>query len=364
MSNAQKDKILFFVGEDITAHLILNRAVKQVIDAGFTPVLYFARHVVTANANLPELKEFALHDRILLNETVYPFIDEKPSVCAKNRSPEQLVEVYGLESEIVPNVNDPEFVKKIAARDDIHAAISLRSTQIFHQPIVDAVNHGNPDGIFFNLHSGILPDFRGVMPTMRTMFEYATGKRKKPPQYGVTMHKVDSFSLDKKDKGIDTGNILEVTAFTNETNPTAFAAQVGLVKAGSQAIQHLLDNLVSDFAPIGHPQNEDRSGYYTFPTREEMDEWKSAGIVLFNEKETIRTLVEAFSGANTSHGKKLEDALVKHFKAWHKKTGIDTENPAKRTIKQTPPPAAPTGTGPTGGDVMLGLAGPAIMGIR
>ena len=321
MSNSNKNKVVIFVGEDITAHLILNSVLKQIEEKGLQPVLYFAKHIVTANARLDELKEFALHDRILLNEVVYPFIDKQPSVCARNMSPQQMVDVYNAEHAYVPNVNDPDFVESIKERNDICCAISIRSTQIFRKPLVDAINKDNPDGIFFNLHSGILPDFRGVMPTMRAMFAYASGQRKRPPQYGVTLHKVDSFDPDKKDRGIDTGNVIEVMAMVNNDNPTAFAAQTGLVKTGEAAIRHLIESIVGGFNVIGHPQNEEMSGYYTFPTREEIDQWKSHGIVLCKDDETVSTLVGAFSKAGTSHGKELENKLKRAIKNWGKKEG-------------------------------------------
>jgi methionyl-tRNA formyltransferase len=67
--------------------------------------------------------------------------------------------------------------------------ISIRFGQIFHSPIIKIPKHG-----IINLHSGILPNFRGIMPSFWSVL-------KGEIQIGTTLHYVE-------DSSIDTGSII------------------------------------------------------------------------------------------------------------------------------------------------------------
>ncbi|MDY0029394.1 MAG: hypothetical protein RBR86_05580 [Pseudobdellovibrionaceae bacterium] len=356
---SKKDKVIFLVGEDITSHLILNGAIQATRNAGLDVVVYYAKHKVTKNAAQPELKEFALHDRLLLNEVVYPYIDSAPATGAPNMSPKQLADHYGYEMDYIDDMNSPEFVEMMKQRDDIFFVLSNRSTHIFYDPLVKAINKDSPYGKFFNLHSGILPDYRGVMPTMRTMFDYASGKRSLPPVFGLTLHKVDSYDKSKKDNGIDTGNVIDVATFQDMKVGTGFGTQIKLAPWGVKVITKLIERLKDGDQALGTPQIEDKSGYYTFPTKAELKEWKNSGVLLFNERETVSTLVRAFTLAGSAEELELETSLKEKLAEWHKTTGICTHADAQKPTQRLIPRTAANGNGsPTASLVIPTAAAP------
>jgi methionyl-tRNA formyltransferase len=320
MSN--KKQILLFVGEDITAHLIMNKVVADIVARGvYEPVLFFPKNTRLKNAALPELREFSFFDKTLLNETVYPFIDAQSSSCAKNFSPNQLTERHGLHLEVVDDVNAPEFVRKIKSIGAIACALSIRCTQLFRQDITDAIKSTSP---FLNLHSGLLPDYRGVMPTLRRMFHIATGVAD-DGDYGCTLHKVDPFDPNAIDKGIDTGKIIEVKSIKLNPAHSGYQANLGLVDGGADALISAISQIQNGYTLRGYPQNQDQSAYYTFPTQSELNDWKEAGITLVRPEDALLTLVDAFSKVNTRHGRELSSAIQEATREWYKQNCGCTE---------------------------------------
>jgi methionyl-tRNA formyltransferase len=312
---SSKKQILFFIGEDITAHLIMNKVITDIMLRDvYEPVLFFPKNTKLKNADLPQLREFSFFDKTLLNHVVYPFIEQQSSPCAKNFSPSQLAERYNLHVEMVDDVNDPSFVARLGAKDDIACAISIRCTQLFKQPITEAIKRTAP---FVNLHSGLLPDYRGVMPTLRRMFDIARGVAD-DADYGCTLHKVDHYDSNALHKGIDTGKIIEVKSIKLNPAHSGYQANVGLVEAGADALISTILQIQNEYTLRGYPQNQEQSAYYTFPTQQELAEWKGAGIVLVRPEDALVTLVNAFSKANTAHGKSLSEAIGAATMAWYK----------------------------------------------
>jgi methionyl-tRNA formyltransferase len=318
---SKKKQVLLFVGQDITAHLIMNRVVKEIIAGGvYEPVIFLPKKSYSSRANIAELSEFSFFEKTLLNEVVYPFIHRTPSQCAPNISPQQFHDQYdGVQVETVEDVNSPEFVKKIESLHDVACALSIRCTQIFHKPVVEAVK--SHQALFLNLHSGLLPDYRGVMPTVRRMYDIATG-RIDETDYGCTLHKVDPFDPAVKDKGIDTGKIITVKSIALNPNHSAFQAYVGMVDVGAEALINALSDIQKGNTLRGYPQSDIGSNYYTFPTVQEIKQWSDSGIVLVREQEVIDTLVSSFSRASAPHGRRLTAALTDAIGAWKQQRGI------------------------------------------
>lgn len=301
----KKQQVLLFVGEDITAHLIMNKVVASVIAQGlYEPVLLFPENTHLKGSDILPLKEYAFYEKGLLNKVVYPFINDRPCVSAQYLSPQQLAEKYSLECRQIADVNDPAFVAELRKRD-IACGMSIRCTQIFKPEVIDAIKHSGP---FMNLHSGLLPEYRGVFPTLRRMFDIATGVADSS-EYGCTLHKIDA--------GIDTGKIIEVKSLRLKEGLSAYSATVGLAEAGSDAICNVLDQL-RKYTVRGHPQSDDKSAYYTFPTQKEIGEFKKAGIVLVRRQEVVSTLVDAFSKANSPHGVTLKEKLDSSIDDWYR----------------------------------------------
>lgn len=297
------NKIALFVGSDITAQLVLNKIIPDLISSSYEPVIFLPKHRPNPKANLPELREAAFVERTLTNEVVYPFLESHPfQGSGKNTSPEQLARKYGLQLEYVDNVNNPAFVEKIKADAAIKVGLSVRCFQIFGDDIIQAFREKEQgNGIFLNLHPGVLPKYRGVLSTVRAI---AAGEK----EYGWTLHHID--------RGIDTGDILWVTAKKTDLSKTGTLSQIDVASIGADSIRRALNEIEQGNVLKGYPQNSRGSKYYTYPTEKELAAWKNKGIKVSDVNEIKGVLVDKFSDANTQHGRMLGAEISKAIDAW------------------------------------------------
>lgn len=151
-------------------------------------------------------------------------------------------------------VNRPENRAKIAAlKPDL--LLSIGGNQIFRRPLLDVATHG-----CLNLHTALLPKYRGLMPTFWVL-------RNNEPETGVSVFFVD--------EGIDSGPILvqkrveigdrsqaELIKHTKKIGMDAILEGVTLIMKGGY---QLIDN------------PEDDKTYFSFPTRADVDEFYRQG---------------------------------------------------------------------------------------
>ncbi|HEY8964031.1 MAG TPA: formyltransferase family protein [Alphaproteobacteria bacterium] len=291
-------KIALFLGSDIVAHMIMNKIVPYFINAGFEPILYFPKHLSSDRANLPELKDMAYLERHILNETVYPFLEAHPSKNQPNLTPIQLAQKHGLQIIPVANVNDPAFVQNVGDIKGLAGALSIRCFQIFKKPIIDTIKS---EGFFLNMHPGLLPEFRGVYSTARTMASNIS-------EFGCTLHEVD--------EGIDTGAIWYSKEKDIDRNKTVFRTNFELAALGAQMIKHVIEDLEADTRPHIRPQSNSGT-YFTYPTQDVLDQWRRDGLRLNNPCEVTEMLSNVFTMQGTDHSRAFErevqNALTIHF---------------------------------------------------
>ncbi len=309
-----KKKVALLVGEDVTAQLMMNKVVRAMLDSGYyEPVIYLPKSTHFPSEDAQELLDYAFFEKKLLQGSVYPFLKQRPSQCATNLSPDLFGEQYGLHVEAVDDINAPAFVAKMDAADDIACTVSVRCTQLLRRPIWAALKKHGP---VLNIHSGLLPDYRGVMPTMRRMFDIHS-RSVTENDYGMTLHQIDPFDPMVLHKGIDTGKIIDLKSIELNPKHSGFHATVALADAGAEAIINALTQLQHGYTLRGYPQAHETSAYYSFPTKQELNAWKDNGVVLVRADEVIDTLVAAFSKAGTPHGNKLtgilEEAIKQRF---------------------------------------------------
>ncbi len=134
--------------------------------------------------------------------------------------------------------------------------ISIRFGQIFKDPIISITNLR-----IINLHSGILPNYRGIMPTFWAM-------RNGDSEIGTSLHFI-------RDNSIDTGDIIAITKIpANYAMP--FVSNVfRLYQAGGiEVIIDVVEKL-ENCLPIKAISQNELSGqcfgkYFSYPNKDEM----------------------------------------------------------------------------------------------
>lgn len=292
MANKTK-KVALFVGEDITAHLVLNKIVPDIIDLGFQPVLFMPEHGSSPKADLPELKESAFFERTLINDVIYPYLNGH-SERGNPIAPTQLAKRHSLKITNVKDINDPKFVEQQRKARDYVGALSIRCFQIFKPEHIEVWRE---KGFLLNLHPGVLPQYQGVLSVARTMAD------KEQTTYGWSLHHID--------KGIDTGNIIAPTHIPIDRNKTVLMNTIKLADAGALSITQTFDRLANGeiLTGIKQPPRGNGAEYYTYPTAGELKEWKDKDVHLVNPDEMTMEYVEIFSDATKPHSKDLKATI-------------------------------------------------------
>ena len=172
-----------------------------------------------------------------------------------------VIEAHGIETVKLNNkVNHPESLRVIRSfKPDL--LVSLAGNEIFKQPLFESTKHG-----VINLHSALLPKYRGLMPSFWVM-------RHNEQKTGVSVFFVD--------EGIDSGPII-VQKEVPLLNRTQAELIWELKYRGADAIVEAC-NLIAE-----HGENtptmandEKEMTYYSRPTKEDVKAFKSIGKKFF-----------------------------------------------------------------------------------
>ena len=156
--------------------------------------------------------------------------------------------------EVTGSINSEKSLETLRALD-ADLFISITGNQIFKKPLLEIPRLGT-----LNLHTALLPKYRGLMPSFWVL-------KNKERQTGVSVFFVD--------EGIDSGPILVQKKISIEN-----LSQWELIRMtkflGMEAILEGIELIQSgDYELI--PNNEKDSTYYSFPTRADVIEFKKSG---------------------------------------------------------------------------------------
>jgi len=152
------------------------------------------------------------------------------------------------------NINKPESLEVIRKLEP-DLLISIAGNQIFKRPLIDLAPKG-----CLNLHSALLPKYRGLMPTFWVM-------KNNERHAGVSVFFVD--------EGIDSGPI--ITQKKVEIGDRSLEELIKLTKQiGMDAIIEAIDLInLGEYALIENDAS--KQSYFSFPTRKDVIEFKKSG---------------------------------------------------------------------------------------
>lgn len=155
-------------------------------------------------------------------------------------------------------INNTSSVNKIKAFEP-DLLISILGNQIFKAPILKLAPKG-----CINLHTALLPKYRGLMPTFWVMKNNET-------KTGVSVFFVD--------EGIDSGPIIVQTE-VNIGNRTQEELIIHTKKIGMEAIAKSVDLIQKDEVKLIENDSSKKT-YYKFPTRKDVKQFKKIGKSFF-----------------------------------------------------------------------------------
>ncbi len=289
-------KVALFIRNGIVGNVVLNKLVQQMLEMGITPVLFNTGEPYYQKSDIPELNEVGFLETGLLRDVVEPFMEVMPPPSNRNvalYTNKQLVKRYGLEYYEVNDVNGFDFAKHIVNDDKIVGGISIRILPIFKQEIINIFEE---KGFMWNMHTGLLPRYKGVHIPYRAMVNNES-------IYGWTLHRTNS--------GVDTGAILITDYLPLNPKAPVLDTYLGMTDKGADMIVNALASYSEKGTPAGTPQTTESGSYFTYPTREEMKGWNAQGIIFSND--IVDTYVGLYAVPNTLQAQALKNRLEKEI---------------------------------------------------
>ena len=203
----------------------------------------------------PGLATISFYEQALPTTLLFPLIDAQPNqgelLTFKGLTPYLRAPMGALNQP-----NSQEGLEALAATEP-DLVISIRYGRILEPTALAIPTHG-----VLNLHSGRLPQYRGVMATFRAML---AGDR----WLGSTLHWID-------DATIDTGRIISIQSQQRDPNQCYLGNTIGLYPAGCAALLNAVDIIQSGEVVTTHaPEYAGR--YYSFPSQGPLEAFTKAG---------------------------------------------------------------------------------------
>jgi methionyl-tRNA formyltransferase len=170
-------------------------------------------------------------------------------------SVDQVCRSYGVRVVRAQNVNAPEFLEQLA-HWNLDLLISVAAPQVFREQLI-----GIPRNGCINIHNSKLPKYRGMLPNFWQMHH---GEER----VGTTIHRINA--------GIDDGEIL----LQAETPIEAGESLHSLICRTKRLGARLMIDVVRQFREgkvRAIPNRKEEATYFTFPTRQDVTEFRRRG---------------------------------------------------------------------------------------
>jgi len=264
-------RISVFLNSDLESNIALNYLLALRSQHAFN--IYLSEKVGGTVSLIPALNQLGHLEKGFVFQELFPLLEQ--GSLGGFLTFNQISSRYQAPIQILQEVTSSETVAQITAfQPDLF--LSIRFGKIFKGAILQVPAQG-----IINLHSAILPDYKGVMGTLRA-FQH------QEKEIGCSLHYIS-------DNTIDTGNIIQVVRMPVQTGKSILWHIIQLYEPGTKALSAIVEKISNGETVTTFPQPEGGQ-YFTFPTEAEFAEILSAGFELFNLEE-YAALIHDFYGA-------------------------------------------------------------------
>ena len=259
--------IAIFTNLDLASNFALNLLIDKI--ASHQTQIFVSSHV-GSNDNLSsdflssDLRNLQFFEQSLINELIFPLKDSLPNskqVATQLKSFKQLANQTSRPLVHFNHVNSQQGIDELN-RFAPDLIVSIRFGKILQQPVIDIPRLG-----VINLHSGLLPDYQGVMATFWAMLN---GEE----EIGTTLHFIDSPK-------IDSGPIIARNTQKLNYQQSYLENTLSLYSAGVESISLAIEQLAIGGA-LAQKSQTGTSQYFTFPSQQALEQFAEKGLKLFD----------------------------------------------------------------------------------
>lgn len=239
--------ITLLCNRDLASNYALNLLLPQLLQHRLT---LFLSAKVGGNQNAPEpLQQLRFFEQSLPNQLLFPALGSTPCQ-GRLRSFDLMAEWLTTPASELNDINtDAGLARLRASQPDL--IISIRFGVILKEAAIAVPKLG-----VINLHSGLLPQYRGVMATFWAMLHGESA-------IGTTLHYI-------ADPTIDTGAIIGTTHQPVDYNRSYLWNVLQLYPQGTQLIASTVAALAEGDTPTSKPPNG-TGNYFSFPDKAHLD---------------------------------------------------------------------------------------------
>jgi len=256
-------KILILSNKDLASNFALNLLIPKL--QGDHQLHLWLSSKVGKNTNLPEqLSRLKFFEQDLLNKLLCPLF--MSSKATKFKTFEGFNDYLDSEIREENKINSSDSIARIhTISPDL--IISIRYGGILNYECIKIPKQG-----VINLHSGILPKYKGVMATFWAMLN---GEE----TIGTTLHTID-------DGSIDTGKIIKISTMKVKKEKSYLQHTLELYRQGTLDIMDAISIYSKNEKPLASPQPKSES-YFTFPKDSDLVKYENEGFKLVDEQAYI-----------------------------------------------------------------------------
>ena len=253
-------RIAFLANRDIQSNFALNILTNKLSHHSMT--IYLSDHVGKKRSDFIELNQLRFIEQALFNDIVFSAIEKSPSALKRFLTFHELGDQTG--NGVIPlnEINSNDGIEKLQSSDP-DLIVSIRYGTIIQSAVIAIPRFG-----ILNLHSGILPQYRGVMATFWAMLN-------SDKHVGCTLHYII-------DGTIDTGPIVSIYQKKRNAKTDYFTNVISLYPSGCELIIKAV-KIIESGESLEQKSVKGESHYYTFPKGQEISRFKQKGYALFNE---------------------------------------------------------------------------------
>jgi methionyl-tRNA formyltransferase len=259
-------KVLLLANKDITSNLALNYLFQAIGKQHQFQLLLSSSVGKNTLVKPQKLVDLAFFEQDLFNQILFPSLQKSSSP-----SPDKFLSFDGFKtldvavSDIHAINCEPELNRLNEFKPDL--IVSIRFGLILKSELIDIPKFG-----VINLHSGVLPTYRGVMATFRAMQKDAT-------ECGSTLHYIN-------DSGIDSGEIISISKQTLDYQRSYLHNTLSIYKSG---IEDVLDAItkIENTGKCKSYAADSEGNYFSFPSEQELKDFQQRGHRLYEYQDVI-----------------------------------------------------------------------------
>jgi methionyl-tRNA formyltransferase len=254
--------ITVLANRDLASNFALNHLLPQLCEHHRVTV-FLSDQVGGGRAAPDALEQLKFFEQTLFNDILFPLIDVG-SRQGELLTFQGLAELTEGPVASLNRINSPESLERLR-KTTPNLVLSIRYGGILREEAIAIPSSG-----VINLHSGLLPRYRGVMATFRALL---AGDE----EIGTTIHYIS-------DPGIDTGEVIAHTRAPVEAGRSYLSQVLALYPPACEALLALVSR-VSDGQRLSTASQSDGGQYFSFPTQAELEAFQGLGLRLYDPEE-------------------------------------------------------------------------------